>query len=155
MARAISKTVSRTEKQKSGLVKMISIGRGQLQWDDSFYKEMKLEHGGHDSLTKMSIAELEQLKKHMIVCGADLKAKPTHRRRVAIPEDREGKIQKIYKQLENIGKPEKYAEGILRNQRGMKNKNAICPLNMATEEELVKIIRSLDTYAKRHGVRRK
>ncbi len=145
------------KQQLNGLKAKIQIAKGQLGMADDAYRAMLERLTGKTSTTKMDMQELERVVKEMVAKGAKFtKPNGKRRNRATAPEGKEKKIQRIYQQLKNLDKPEAYAEGILRNQRKeLRGTKTPCPLNMAEEQELSKVIAALDYAARRQGVQRK
>ena len=94
------------------LGQMIHIAKAQLGLDEDSYRQMLRIHGGEDSTTKMSLAQLEQVLAHLKTAGFKAQAaKPKRGRR---PHnlgagDRGPMMQKIEALLTDAGLPWGYA----------------------------------------------
>lgn len=139
--------------QKQGLMAKINVGRTQLHWDEDFYRQMLEEHGGNRSLRKMGILQMEKVLNHMMACGFS----PSRKKRRNMPApDRAELLKKIRAQLGNFGAGDDYAEGILRQKRGLRDMpDVVCPVTSASVEELQFLIARLDKNAERKGYQRK
>ncbi|TMP27171.1 regulatory protein GemA [Pseudoalteromonas rubra] len=50
---------------KSRLIQLIHVGKGKLQWDDAFYREILVHCTGKDSCSKMNAGELNKVLNYM------------------------------------------------------------------------------------------
>ncbi|KAF7787164.1 hypothetical protein PRUB_a4036 [Pseudoalteromonas rubra] len=50
---------------KSRLIQLIHVGKGKLQWDDGFYREILVYCTGKDSCSKMHVGELNTVLDYM------------------------------------------------------------------------------------------
>ncbi|WP_046007025.1 gp16 family protein [Pseudoalteromonas rubra] len=50
---------------KSRLIQLIHVGKGKLQWDDAFYREILVHCTGKDSCSKMNAGELNTVLDYM------------------------------------------------------------------------------------------
>ena len=132
--------------------------------DELTFTQFKKRNTGKTSLTKCSLHELDLLVKALKAKGFVPRrsgAKKSRPLPFKLPEDKAGLIRKIRAQLDEGNYPELYAQQILGNMRKkagkpqgpMEGNYVSNPLEMATPEELGKVIAALYYNAKRKGLK--
>lgn len=65
------------KEQKTDLVQLCNIAAEQMGWkSQGIWVDIKRQHGGHDSLTTMSLAQLQAVLDHARACGWRIRHKP-------------------------------------------------------------------------------
>lgn len=141
--------------QKSDRIKAINAACGKLGIEREERHKLQLSITGIDSLTKMSLPQLNDVLSHLNRIANGDQAGDEWRFVFKLTPGRQTYAKKIYRLAQKIGAMQNppvaimtkaYVEGIAAQMRGCDQ-----PLEFCEPDQLHKIVQALEVYVKRHG----
>ena len=140
---------SRRGSARSRAIGKVKLGAKLLGLGDGEYRGLLDRVTGRRSAADLKLPELGRVIEEMERLGARF-VRPDRRRKPKPPPEKEPLIGKIRALLADAGRPEEYAEGILRKMTKHEHRS---PLAWATPEQLHKVVAALSYDQRRRKER--